>query len=559
VRRHAGIGAASIGIGLAFLTLNCSGCDGEGSAGGADPAGATDPTEALRADRRIAGLFGECPRNGFYDRDLSDIVPVLIEKLERARPEPMKRAKEELGLVEERAFPALANAFHAYYSDPMRSPFLENTVDALAFNPTDEAHALLLEALQHPQESVRGKALDGLVRRARPHAFDVLVGRMPIETLEMRRRTLGALATADRPRAERLFLELLENDEQRELWITAVQFLGSLEDLALAPRCAALIPILEPIFAVQLAAGAARGGVDSGLEYLRAELVHENAQRRLGAAAALERGGFPDELGPALLADGVVDVRALAAEALANAELLTDERRTWLRSALSDPSPVVQTIALRGLCEHGDPEGLARALAQLEGEPHLLQAALQALREPLASDPELARAVLERLLQRHALEEHRPIQARAASFKAIGQVPLRAAAEFLRDLGVEASGEHIESLRAHDWLMIQAANSGVEGRAFLAGELRTETDPLRRIDLIDALGSYRDDLARTELLAHVERPIAPLERLYAASVLIKIGPSWEVAPRLKRVAFALQGPDEIEARVALQCLLWTWY
>jgi hypothetical protein len=139
-------------------------------------------------------------------------------------------------------------------------------------------------------------------------------------------------------------------------------------------------------------------------------------------------------------------------------------------------------------------------------------------------------------------------------------MPLAAAAEFLHGVGVEAGEERIESLRAHDWLMIQASNTDVAGRRALAQALLAEDDPLRRLDLIDAVGSARDELARTELLTVAEHTArSPLERLFAASCLVKIGPSWEVAPRLKRVAFALQGPDEIEARVGLQCLLWQWY
>jgi len=51
----------------------------------------------------------------------------------------------------------------------------------------------------------------------------------------------------------------------------------------------------------------------------------------------------------------------------------------------------------------------------------------------------------------------------------------------------------------------------------------------------------------------------PLERLFAANALIRVGPSWEVAPRLKRVAYAMVEPEELDARAALQCLLWTWY
>jgi len=539
----------------AFLALALGAC----SCSHTPPVAAVDPLALVRADRRVSELLGACPQSGFYDRDLSDPVPLLLEKLERGRPDPLKRAKEELGMLDARAFPLLANAFHSYYTDPMRSPFLENTVDALAFGSSDEAHELLLEALQHPQESVRSKALDGLARHARPADFELLAERLAIETRELRRQSVAALFQADETRAEALFLDFMARGEQRELWSAAAPRYAQTHDPVIASRCAELFPSLEPVLGVHLAAGAALQGEGVALAFLRQETRADEPQRRLAAVNALQRAGLLDELQHSLLEDPSTEVRAIAAAAL-GLQALDDSRRTWLRSALNDASPVVQTEALKSLCAQGDPEGLARALAQLGGDAGQLQPALQALREPMRKQRELAHTAYECLLQRHALEDHRPIQQRTATFKAMGQVPLREAAEFLRHIGLGAGAEKIESLRAHDWLMIQAANTDVEGRSYLAEELAGERDPLLRLDLIDALGSARDELARTTLSAVAENPAnAPLERLFAASALIKIGPSWEVAPRLKRVAYAMQGPQEAEARAALQCLLWMWY
>ncbi|MSR61873.1 MAG: hypothetical protein EXS08_05455 [Planctomycetes bacterium] len=532
---------------------------GECSCAQAAPVVVPEPAALLREDRRVGELLVGGARSGFYDRDLSDPVPLLLEKLERARPDPLKRAKEELGLLGERAFPLLENAFHSYYTDMMRSPFLENTVDALAFSTTDDAHELLLEALQHPQESVRSKALDGLGRQARPADFDILTSRLGIETRELRRQSVAALFRADAARAEALFLDYLVSGEQRELWITAVPRLAQTHSVETARRCAELFPTLEPLLGVHLAAAAAQLGEGAALDFLRGELRSEDLQRRMAAVNAIQRAGRVGELRHSLLEDPSAELRAICAAALA-AQELDDERRTWLRSALNDGSPVVQAEALKGLCAHGDPEGLARALVQLDGEPGEMQPALQALRAPLRTQAGLARTVYERLLQRHALEEHRPVQQRTATFKAMGQVPLREAAEFLHRIGVEAGAEKIESLRAHDWLMIQAANTASAGRGYLAERLLEERDPLLRLDLVDAVGSARDELARATLGAVAEDPAnAPLERLFAASAWIKVGPSWEVAPRLKRVAYSMQGQAEAEARAALQCLLWMWY
>ncbi len=518
-----------------------------------------DPTEALRADRRIAELLAGCEQGSFYDRDLSDLVPVLLQRLERGPPDALKRAKEELGQLGDQAFPALSNTFHVYYSDQVHSGHLENLVDALAFNAAAPAHDLLLESLRHPQESVRSKALDGLARLAHPTDFDFLVERLAIETREIRRQSVAAIFTSDRTRAELLFLDFLERGVERDIWLSAAPLLAATESSESAQRCNQLFGGLDLLLAAHLAAAAARHGHTEGREHLRAELRAPDASRRMTAASALSIAGLVDELGPALLEDTSVEVRSIAAAAFRTAEL-TPERRAWLRTALNDESQQVQGEALAALCEHGDEEAHARALAQLDGPSAPLQSALLALRSSLQRDPELARTALERLLQRHALEEHRPLQQRTATFKALGQMPRREAAEFLHRLGVEAGEERLESLRAHDWLMIQAANTGLEGRGYLAEALQTETDALRRIDLIDALGTARDELARTVLMRVVEfEAQTPFERLLAARTLIRVGPSWEIAPRLKRVAFAMQSAQDVEARAALQCLLWQWY
>jgi hypothetical protein len=277
----------------------------------------------------------------------------------------------------------------------------------------------------------------------------------------------------------------------------------------------------------------------------------------MAAVSAIAQGGLQELLETALNEDSDDQVRVVAANGLAQARELSESQRNALRSALDDRSPLVQAAALELLCEKGEPEAIERALAQLGGDAALLQSGLQALRAPLERDPAVARRALERLLERHALEEHRPVQQRSATFKGIGLVPLAEAAAFLRQVGVAADQERIESLRAHEGLMIHAGNTGIPGRSFLADELAREDDPLRRLDLIDAVGSVRDDLAR-ERLARLCQDGArgEHETLFAASRWIKLGPSWDVAPVLKRVSYQMLEP---EPRVALQCLLWLWY
>jgi len=518
------------------------------------------PSDVRREDRRIAQLLAPCAQTHFYDRELSRVVPVLIEKLERARPDPLKRAKEELGELGEEVFPELANRFHADFADPMRSAFLENVIDALDFNPSERAHGLLLEALTHPQESVRSKALDGLLRWPRPGDFSVLLARLRIETRELRRKSVAVLFAADRAQAEEHFLTLLERGDERDLWISVAPLLSELADASLAPRAAALVADSDPLLAVYLAAGAARHDEPTSAAWLRAEFLNEDGQRRLNAFTAVQRAGIRARFDLALVDDPYPELRATVLAGFTQDGELGPERREVLLAALTDEADAVRAEALRVLCQFGDAEGLQHALAGLDGSGGALQAALQALRGPMAADEALAQRALARLFERNALEEHRPLAQRTAIFKALAQLPLAEAAEFLHRTGVAAGEESLESLRAHDWLMIQAANTGPAGRQRLAELLAQEVDPLRRLDLIDALASIRDGLARETLLALAEDASrAALERVFAAQGAIKVGPSWEVAPRLKRVCYALDGAEDLEARLALQCLLWTWY
>jgi hypothetical protein len=545
---------AVAGATLAAALLTGPGC-GPGEPG-------TGPTaaEILEGEPRVAELLAPCDESGFYDRDLSDMAAVLTRKLERSRPDPLKRAKEELGQLGEDAFPELERFFQRNYGDRMYTPLLENAIDALAFNHTETSHRLLLEAAQHPQESVRRKAYESLARHGRAGDFDFLLERLPLELEDTRTQLVPVLFQLDPARAGRLALDWIERDEMPGQRRVVTPLLAATRAPEVAAACAGLFASQELPASTHLAAAAARSGDEAAIAFLRGELQSEGAQRRLTAVHAAAQAGLVDLLEYSVFQEEEANTRAIAVATLGQLEAPSGQHVAWLRSALGDPSPVVQGEALTALCRHGDAEGLARAMAQLREDGVLLTQALQALREPLGRDPKLARTALDLLLERNELESDRPLIKRSSTLKAIGQVPLPEAAEFLHRLGVEAGQETLEGLRAHDWLMIQAANTGLPGRQRLLELLGTEADPLLRIDLIDAVAAERDDLARPALLSLVEDETRePLERLFVAGAAMRCGPSWVVAPRLKRVVYALQDPEVLRVRQALQCQLWFWY
>ncbi len=536
-----------------FGVFLVTGCDSGPEAG-------ENPRAILLGDHRVADLLRRCTQSGFYSRDVSDMIPILIDKLEHGKTEPLKRAKEELGSLGAEAAVALDRLVDRHATNPMLSPLVENAIDAAGFNLSDEGHQVLLKGLQFPQESIRRQALIGFsARHARPEDFEILLERVEgFETAELRRIAVRALFRASRKQAEQRVLGWLETDTQKELWQNSLPLLAESTDPGVQARCAGLFAKLPVILAMHVAAPAARGGDEAALAFLREKLQPETPQNlRTLAVQAFGKAAMYDELARPSKEDPAEPVRVIALDMIAQADDLVDAE-TRIAHGLDDPSPQVRGLVLKHLVAMGNADARARVLAMLGQEPAQLQTALHAITQPVKEDEAFARQVWERLLERLALEEHRPLQKRTATFKAMGIVPLAESALFLHETGLANEGEMIESLEIHDWLMIQVSNTGEPGRRALLSKLEAETDPLVRIGIIQAIGSTREDFAREALLGILERGgQEPLEVLYTASRLIRVGPSWAAAPVLKRASYEMEG--DIEARRALQCLLWHWY
>jgi hypothetical protein len=195
----------------------------------------------------------------------------------------------------------------------------------------------------------------------------------------------------------------------------------------------------------------------------------------------------------------------------------------------------------------------------LQLDPNARRVAMHALRRAFRVSPasqDRARDMILRLFEERTRDTER-----ASLLQALAQVPQRAAAEFLLQVGRQLEGE-IEGWPAHRWCTHQILNTGRAGCELLLEELALETDPFRRLDLIAAVtGFARDETPLDDVRAALEGILddpatSPYERVFAASRLIRLGPSAEVAPFLKRVYLASTDPL---ARPALQCLLWVWY
>jgi hypothetical protein len=538
----------ALGLALGVVLVRC---------GGEEPAQAA-PVDARLADVRMAELLEPCLQGGFYDRAVSDVMPILVEKLKTAGGEPLKRAKEELGAAGEEGGIALARVFDQYFADAMNGAYVENALDAASLNPGDAAHALLLRALSHPRESVRQRAMTGLVSgRARAVDYDVFRQRLAdADTPTLRGLYARALFVAERERAALDVLRWMRERQQEDVWLDVVRELAQARSTQAGALARGVYAALDPLLGVWVAVPAAVGGDQAALTFLRAEREHEDPRRRLSAVEGLSLGGLVDEVLGAL-EDPDSQVRALALTGAVRTGKLDAPRIDRLAGLLADGSPSVRALALKELCGLGDATALEQALRGLAGGQDFFEESILALIDPLKKDAALARRAFEVLTERYRSEEHRPIAQRSGTLKALGIVPLRESAEFLRQVALAAEGQTIEGLRAHEWILIQVVNTGQAGRTFLVEELTRETDLLRRLDLEAAIGSTREEDARDALLAFAEQGTQdPYEILYAASRLVKIGPARVVAPRLKRLATRI---EDGKVRSAFHCLLWRWY
>ncbi len=531
-----------------------AGCDG----------GRDEPVHPLLSDGRVVELLQDCQRGSYYDQFVDDMLPILMRKLKETGGDPLKRAKEELGAMGKPAAEALRRLVDESFTDPSKGPYIENAIDALALNATREAHDVLIHSLDHPMSSVRQRAMLALVaRHALPVDFDTFVYRAEgSEPVELRRIYVRGMFAADRARAEERATEWLRDGEFVEFHLdVALQLQKSTLD-STGHACAELLEGTSAMLAPLLAAPALRVD-DPAAATLLGEMIRSGPpNERLRAVQSVGAAGHYDELREPLSSDADATVRMIAIDALMANPELTAAQRAWVETAMTgDASPVVRSHALVELCKLHVPAAIDQALVFLNEDGGELQSSLQALSTIVRDDDDLARRMYDQLLARHASEELRPIDERTATFKAMGIVPLPEAALFLRGLGLAHSREEIEGLRAHEWLMIQATNTGRPGLEALWRELPGETDPVRRLDLIGAVASASNAEQRhwiRELLIEliVSGTDSEYERLFVAAQLMRVGPSVAVAPRLKPISREFA---DARLQVALQCLLWRWY
>ncbi|MHC4379070.1 MAG: HEAT repeat domain-containing protein, partial [Planctomycetota bacterium] len=485
-------------------------------------------TDGSPADKRLRAWVLDCEESNYYSRDTSDVVSILIGKLEVGASEPLKRALEELSEFGEESLVALRRKREAWFSDPVMANAMTNLVDAFAQHPSPGALDELLEVLDHANPTVRVATLRALSQReSLPEwTYDGFVTRAFYGGLTGETSwCVKCMHLADPVRSEQKMIE----------WLTAEQPLVQLKEWALTKIAGSVLPTTldaadralrdgrvildhEPFFRACL--------VDRDPESLSAlgRLMADRdpeVRRRAVAAAAAARQYRP--IAVVLESDTDPSVKATCLAGLvegfhADGEA-GDQVRQALDRALDDPDPSVRDAILPELIALGYPRAVDRGVQLLDGSDRDVRTVLVPLRQAMQQDTALAERVYDRLQRRFEAIDTPTLEEDYVLLQTFAQVPLASAAERVMS-AAEWGTETFDGLPVHEWLTIQAASAGLAGRQALFARLAAETSHPRRLDLLWAVASARDEFARESLIDHVRQPgLDPWETLFAADLL----------------------------------------
>lgn len=547
---HARACGLALSVALSGIALGSAGCSH------ADPgAAAAAQRVAWTEDPRLVELLSPCPTLGPFSADTSDLVPVMVEKMTTAPLDVARNLREELVALGDESVPALEALIRRYYTDPLGSPPLRNALGVLRLSKAESAHAVLRLCLEHPNEDIRTLAAAGLAEHPNADDYDVLLSVLAVAAPNQRPTIAKALHHSDPERFQRDLADWIAQDRERDLWLDGSKLVASTAGPNTGTLFSETAKGLDlPVVRAFLLAALVRAGDEDALDELRRLVMEGDRAARTSVLEAIETTGRWQEVLP-ILADPDPVLRLRAASLLA--PVASDPRaREALETLLRDPDPGVRAEASKSLLAVGDAAAADQAIEMLRGGERELRDALIALRDGWATNPGLAERAFAVLRELEVDRETLSLSARSRYLRAIGQVPLAAAAEFLLAQARGARGEELDRMPAHRWLAREAGNTA-EGRAVLREAWRGEEDARARMDLLEGATFGLDDVTRDFLLEVVQSERAsPWETLYASERAARQGPSRRVAPILKRVA--LRCDDEV-VRPALDCLLWRWY
>lgn len=551
------VGISVVCLSLVLITLNCgSGSEGETESSAAAQSSSALADATLDMDSRLLVLRSGCEKNYHYDRDTGDIVGILIEKLQHGGTDQLHRCKEELAELGVVALAEVERLLNRNFDSEMGFSVVQNCIEILSLMGIPEAHDALVKCLDHPRDAVRAATLRALSKgAASADDFDRLLAHIPVERENPRQLAAVALYTADPVRAANEYLDWFETGRFQDLWPYVVGKVVVERDSGVVARCGELFSGVPLGVGLWLAASASAAGNEPAWELVNGLLMSPAVGQRTPAVSALIGAGMIEKLRPMINGDPDATIRSLCSQAAVGFEPKPEWLREEMLTLLGDNSVQVRNLALGYLISVNEPVALDLCISMLKGTRSELQDAVLVLVPRLQNQPEYAKRCFAELTAMDAKQSHLELSERVSILQAIGQIPLAEAAEYLRNAGLSGAGK-AQGLKPHRFVMLQAANTGESGREWLIEELKSETDPERRLDMIWGIASDRDEVSRSFLIDHIQADIGPNELLFSADRLARIGPTSLVAPVLKRVVLDVRDQT---VRSALQCLLWKWY
>lgn len=547
-------GAARAGTWSALLLVAALGAGGLWLSRSRDaPAGTATPP--LAEDERIGYLLAPCEQGRQFTQDTSDMTHVLVQKLASGQREPLRQARTELAQLGAAAVPELRRLFDETYPDIWRHDITENVLGVCAVMEGPWGIELGRLGLGHPQETVRMAALDVLEAHGEPSDYDAVQVLIPLaSSVQARAELAQALSELDPARFVDEFAQWLEDGSWPGVWTYVAPRAAVIAEGEGARRLARLAPTAPRPLRPYLLAPAASDGDAEALATLRADLVAEDPGLRQRTLQALAGAGLGREAHVVLASDARAELRTAAAGAIA-ALPASEDTYEWLTAGLADPSDEVRAACMQALVQRGDPAAVAEALELLQGTLAERALGTRILSGNWDANPGAAQRAYDLVVRLFEEQAEGAASVRLSLLQTLAQVPGRRTAEYLMDVGRRASGE-MRGLPPFQWCALHSFNAGPEAIAYLRELFATETDPIRRIDLLAAIAIEQSDETRRLLTEVVRAPANPYEQVFVAAELVDLGPASELAPILKRVYLASADPV---ARPALQCLLWTWY
>jgi len=521
--------------------------------GGEEESGLTLEQRYL-LDDRIQRLVYDCPFGRTFDAQTADMIPVLVSKLERGTRDPLRMAKQDLGRIGEPAVGELTRLFERCYQERFKHAVLENILGACTLMEGPWALGIMRRAMGHVQPTVRLAALPGIENHGDAGDYDLVRQWLPLAGEgKLMAKYAACLEALDPPRYFEDLVTWFESGHYSAMWPYVALTAGHCDDPDTAQRLKATAALRDEALVPFLIAAAAKLGDADAMADLQGRLLHERPGVRQHAIQALEVIDHGLDVA-ALIDDEHPGVRRMAIGVLIAIE--GEESMEWLREAQEDSVQQIREMVMEELVLRGDPGAVARALELLDGNVIERGVGIRALRAAWAVNPDSRHQAFERLVRAFERARDGSDQERISILQALSHVALLEAAEYLLMFADQFEGE-IKGRDAHRWICGQVWNTGPMGRDLLRDRLVTETDPFRRLDLIEYIWQDHSDASREMLLALLmDETIDPHERLFCADRLTVMGPASRVAPAMKR---AYLGSTHRTLRPALQCILWDWY